>query len=94
MTLEPTESYSQADLDEYAAILGHIAGEAYEDPEVLHTAPHNSTCHSIDPEPFDDPDQWAVTWRATGYAFPAGGRLPAGHCSRADGRGPGPGERV
>jgi glycine dehydrogenase subunit 2 len=64
MTLEPTESYSQADLDEYAAILGHIAGEAYEDPEVLHTAPHNSTCHRIDPEPFDDPDQWAVTWRA------------------------------
>lgn len=64
MTLEPTESYSQADLDEYASILKHIAEEAYSDPEILHTAPHNSTGHKINPEPFDDPDEWAVTWRA------------------------------
>jgi glycine cleavage system protein P-like pyridoxal-binding family len=28
MTLEPTESYSQGDLDEYAAILGQVAAEA------------------------------------------------------------------
>ncbi len=64
MTLEPTESYSKADLDEYAAILKHIAAEAYNDPEILHTAPHNSTVHRIDPEPYDDPDSWAVTFRA------------------------------
>jgi glycine dehydrogenase subunit 2 len=64
MTLEPTESYSQADLDEYAAILEHIAKEAYQDPETIHSAPHNSTCHRIDPEPFDNPQEWAVTWRA------------------------------
>ncbi len=64
MTLEPTESYSQADLDEYAAILGQIAEEAYNQPEVVHTAPHSSTVHRTPPEPFDDPAQWAVTWRA------------------------------
>ena len=29
MTLEPTESYSRADLDEYAAILAAVADEAY-----------------------------------------------------------------
>jgi glycine dehydrogenase subunit 2 len=64
MTLEPTESYSQADLDEYIAILKHIAGEAYNNPETIHTAPHNSTGHRINDEPFDNPDEWAVTWRA------------------------------
>jgi glycine dehydrogenase subunit 2 len=64
MTLEPTEAYSQADLDEYAAILRHIAAEAYSDPEIVRTAPHNSTVHAIDPAPYDNPEQWAVTWRA------------------------------
>ncbi len=64
MTLEPTESYSQADLDEYVAILKQIVEEAYTCPETVHSAPHNSTGHKIDPEPFDRPDEWAVTWRA------------------------------
>jgi glycine dehydrogenase subunit 2 len=64
MTLEPTESYSQADLDEYADILKHIVDEAYNSPDTIHTAPHKSTGHKINPEPFDNPDEWAVTWRA------------------------------
>lgn len=64
MTLEPTESYSKADLDEYAAILKQIAQEAYTDPELLHTAPHQSTGHRIHHAAFDNPDEWAVTWRA------------------------------
>jgi glycine dehydrogenase subunit 2 len=64
MTLEPTESYSREDLDEYAAILAEIAREAYEDPEMVRTAPHRSTIHRIDHESLDDPARWAVTWRA------------------------------
>ena len=64
MTLEPTESYSRADLDEYVAILKTIADEAYNRPETVHTAPHNSTGHRINPEAFDNPDEWAITWRA------------------------------
>ena len=64
MTLEPTESYSKADLDEYASILAHISKEAYTQPELIHTAPHNSTVHQTEHEPFDDPEAWAVTWRA------------------------------
>jgi len=64
MTLEPTESYSREDLDEYAAVLGRMSDEAYADPEIVRTAPHNSTVHRTHPEPFDDPEQWAVTWRA------------------------------
>jgi glycine dehydrogenase subunit 2 len=64
MTLEPTESYSKADLDEYAAVLRRMSAEAYADPETVKTAPHNSTVHRTHPESFDDPDEWAVTWRA------------------------------
>jgi glycine dehydrogenase subunit 2 len=63
-TLEPTESYSKADLDEYAAILASVAREAREDPEIVRTAPHRSTIHAIDHAVLDDPAQWAVTWRA------------------------------
>lgn len=64
MTLEPTESYSREDLDEYAAILAEIVREAYESPDTVLTAPHRSTVHKIDHEPLDDPARWAVTWRA------------------------------
>lgn len=63
-TLEPTESFSKADLDEYAAILRHVAHEARTDPDLVKTAPHNSTVHRADHEPLDDPSQWAITWRA------------------------------
>jgi glycine dehydrogenase subunit 2 len=63
-TFEPTESYSQADLDEYAAILAAVAQEARADPESLHAAPHRSTVHRNAHAPLDDPERWAVTWRA------------------------------
>ena len=63
-TLEPTESYSRDELDEYAAILAHVAAEARSDPDLVKTAPHNSTIHSVDHGPLDDPERWAVTWRA------------------------------
>jgi glycine dehydrogenase subunit 2 len=63
MTLEPTESYSKADLDEYAAMLKQVSDEAYANPEIVRTAPHNSTVHQVRDEWFDNPDEWAVTWR-------------------------------
>lgn len=64
MTLEPTESYSKADLDEYAAILAEVAREAYEEPETVRTAPHRSTVHRTREDGLEDPATWAVTWRA------------------------------
>lgn len=63
-TLEPTESFSKADLDEYVDILKHVADEAHTDPNKVKKAPHRSTVHRIDQAPFDDPAQWAITWRA------------------------------
>jgi glycine dehydrogenase subunit 2 len=64
MTLEPTESYSKADLDEYVSVLRQMSEEAYNNPEIIKTAPHNSTVHQTHHDPFDEPDEWAVTWRA------------------------------
>lgn len=64
MTLEPSESCSRADLDEYAEIIAEVAREAYETPETVATAPHRSTVHTLDQAPHDDPERWALTWRA------------------------------
>jgi glycine dehydrogenase subunit 2 len=64
MTLEPGETVSRSDLDTYAEIIARVAREAYDDPETVRTAPHSSTVHYMDPAPMDDPDRWALTWRA------------------------------
>ncbi|UCG08232.1 MAG: aminomethyl-transferring glycine dehydrogenase subunit GcvPB [Desulfobacterales bacterium] len=63
-TLEPTESYAKAELDEYIAGLQMVSREAYENPDRLKNAPHNSVVHKIDDSWLDDPQKWAVTWRA------------------------------
>jgi len=64
-TLEPTESYTKAEIDEYVMVLRQIADEARTDPDLVKTAPHNSTVHRIvNHDPLDKPEQWAVTWRA------------------------------
>ncbi len=63
-TIEPTESYSKAELDEYLNALRTISAEAYEDPEILKSAPHRSVIHRVDHSTLDDPEKWAITWRA------------------------------
>jgi len=62
-TIEPTESYSKEELDEYVAVLERISEEAYTNPDLVKTAPHRSVCHRIDQSVFDDPARWAITWR-------------------------------
>jgi glycine dehydrogenase subunit 2 len=62
-TLEPTESTSKRELDEYVSIMRQIADEAHSNPELVKTAPHNSTVHQIDPTALEDPNRWAMTWR-------------------------------
>jgi glycine dehydrogenase subunit 2 len=64
MTLEPSETYSQADLDAYAEMIVQIAEEAYENPELILDSPHRSTVHKLDTSTLDDPERWALTWRA------------------------------
>ncbi len=63
-TLEPTESYTKAELDEYIAIIRNAATEARNDPETVKNAPHNCPIHHVHHDPLDDPAQWAITWRS------------------------------
>ena len=62
-TIEPTESYSKADLDEFVDVMRQVSREAYENPELVRSAPHNCPVHAIDSSSLDDPARWAVTWR-------------------------------
>ena len=41
-TLEPTESYSKEELDEYAAIIENVANEAYSNPDLVKNAPYTA----------------------------------------------------
>ena len=62
-TVEPTESYSRADLDEFVDVMRQVAHEARTNPEIVRTAPHNCPVHTIDASVLDDPERWAMTWR-------------------------------
>lgn len=64
VTLEPTESYSKRELDEYIAALRNTAMEARMEPEILQDAPHRSSIHTVDVDAMTDPDTWATSWRA------------------------------
>jgi glycine dehydrogenase subunit 2 len=63
-TPEPCESYSKADIDYWVAVLAEISKEAYSNPELLKTAPHNSSIARIPDANLEDPAKLAMTWRA------------------------------
>lgn len=63
-TIEPTESYSKAELDEYLAGLQQVSDESYVDAEYVKAAPHCSVVHRAETHLLDDPQTWAITWRA------------------------------
>ncbi len=62
-TLEPCESYSKDDIDEYVAVLREISREAYEDPELVKNSPYNSVVHKVPNPGINEPERIAVTWR-------------------------------
>ena len=71
MTLEPCETYTKADIDEWYEALKAISAEAYSDPELIKNAPYHSAAHKRkDETELDDPTKWAVTWRAYKKKFP------------------------
>lgn len=63
-TPEPCETYSKEDCDYWAAVMKQISQEAYTDPDIIRTAPHNSSIHKINSKNLEDPKKWAMTWRA------------------------------
>jgi glycine dehydrogenase subunit 2 len=63
-TPEAGEMWSKEDIDEWIDVLAHVVGEAYSDPEVVRTAPHNQAIRRLGATDLDDPALWATTWRA------------------------------
>ena len=63
-TPEAGEMWSKEDVDYWIAVLKQISDEAYSDPELVKSAPHNQAIHKLGPESLDEPDRWAMTWRA------------------------------
>lgn len=63
-TLEPAESYSKRDLDEYVEILERVSEEAYENPERVKSAPHRSSIAKMDESVLHNPEKVVTTWRA------------------------------
>jgi glycine dehydrogenase subunit 2 len=63
-TPEAGELWSKEDLDTWIAVLARISDEAYSNPELVKTAPHNQAVHRLDAGPLEDPAKWAMTWRA------------------------------
>jgi glycine dehydrogenase subunit 2 len=76
ITPEAGEMWSKEDLDYWIDVLEQVVNEAYDDPELVRSAPHNQVVHKLADQALDDPDVWATTWRAylrkrAGAAAPA-----------------------
>ena len=63
-TPEFCESYSVDDMEYWAAVLKQISDEAYNNPEMVKSSPHRAPIHLVRYESLDNPDKWAITWRA------------------------------
>jgi glycine dehydrogenase subunit 2 len=64
-TPEPCETYSKADLDEWAAVIKKVSDESYENAKFVKSSPHRQPIAKMKRlEALEDPDQWAFTWRA------------------------------
>ena len=61
---EPCDTYSKEDIDLWVAIIKHTCEEAYSNPEIVRNAPHNQPISKINEKALNDPDKWAMTWRA------------------------------
>ena len=62
-TPEAGEMWSKEDIDEWIDVLAHVIEEAYTDPEIVRTAPHNQAVHRLGSTDLNDPACWATTWR-------------------------------
>jgi glycine dehydrogenase subunit 2 len=63
-TPEAGELWSKEDIDQWIAVLARISDEADSDPELVRSAPHNQAIAQVKAAALDDPDAWAMTWRA------------------------------
>ncbi|NKB52331.1 MAG: aminotransferase class V-fold PLP-dependent enzyme [Rhizobiaceae bacterium] len=63
-TPEAGELWSKEDIDTWIGVIAQIAEEARTNPELVKTAPHNQAIAQVKGDAFEDPQKWAMTWRA------------------------------
>ncbi|MGQ4870303.1 MAG: aminomethyl-transferring glycine dehydrogenase subunit GcvPB [Candidatus Thorarchaeota archaeon] len=63
LMIEPTESESREDLDRFIAALKQISEEAYANPELVKSAPHNTAVGLLDEYKAAHPTTLALSWR-------------------------------
>jgi glycine dehydrogenase subunit 2 len=63
-TPEAGELWSKEDIDLWIDVIEKIADEARTDPEMVKSAPHNQPIAQVNGTVFEDPQKWAMTWRA------------------------------
>ena len=65
MTLEPCETFTKEDIEEYCEVVRIVAEEALKDPDFVKGAPYSSVIHKRkNEEDNDDPKRWALSWKA------------------------------
>ena len=64
VTPEAGELWSKDDIDEWLAALERIMEEAYTDPKKVLAGPHNQPVAAVKSDWMEDPERWAMTWRA------------------------------
>jgi glycine dehydrogenase subunit 2 len=63
-TPEAGEMWSREDVDYWIDVLAHVVDEAYRDPEMVKTGPHNQVVTPLAPRNLDDPAIGSTTWAA------------------------------
>lgn len=63
-TPETGEMWSLEDIDYWIAVLRSVCEEAYKDPDTVRRAPLNQAIAKVKIDDLDDPNRWAMTWRA------------------------------
>ena len=63
-TPEAGELWSKEDIDLWIDVIAQIAEEARSTPDMVKSAPHNQPVAQVKGDVFEDPTQWAMTWRA------------------------------
>jgi len=63
LMVEPTETFEKEELDRFADAMTQICKEAYENPQVVMTAPHNTAVSRLDEVKASHPKTMTLSWR-------------------------------
>jgi len=63
-TPEAGELWAKEDIDLWIDVVAKICDEARSDPDMVKSAPHNQPIAQVKGDAFEDPEKWAMTWRA------------------------------